>query len=150
MRQPIGDPEQPARSAANHDIGREFLWFTAVGFVGFAIDVAVFVLLNGGLAWPIGAARAVSASLSIATTWGLNRTITFAARRSPSWSAELARYATGQGAGLLVNLGTFTLALAVVPALRAVPVVALALGAAAALAFNFVTARTFAFRRRAR
>lgn len=130
-------------------VRREFLWFTAVGLIGFVVDAAVFLLLNHELAWPIGTARAVSASLSIVTTWSLNRRITFAARHSRAWRAELARYAIGQGAGLLVNLATFAAALATVPPLRSVPIVALALGAAAALAFNFLTARTFAFRRSA-
>jgi putative flippase GtrA len=40
----------------------------------------------------------------------------------------------------------FVLALWLVPALRETPVVALASGAATALIFNFVSARTLAFR----
>ena len=76
----------------------------------------------------------------------LNRHLTFTARRSRLWGAELARYAVGQGAGLLVNLGSFMLVLWLIPRLRSAPIVALGIGAGAALLFNFLSARTLAFR----
>lgn len=133
-------PADPAQ------LGREFVWFTAVGAIGFAIDAALFLLLNGGCGWPIAGARSTSASCAIATTWALNRRLTFTQRKSPSRSAELLRYALVQTAGLVVNFGVFGLALWLAPPLRSIPIVALALGAAAALAFNFVSARTLAFR----
>jgi putative flippase GtrA len=138
------------RGQQEAEIGREFPWFVAVGAIGFAIDAALFLLLNGGYSWPIAAARTLSASCSIATTWALNRRFTFAARRSRAWSAELARYFLVQASGLLVNLGVFAVALWLVPSLRAIPIIALGLGASAALLFNFVSARTVAFRADAR
>jgi putative flippase GtrA len=128
------------------EIGREFSWFTAVGGVGFAVDAALFLVLNGVFAWPVALARTVSASCSIATTWALNRRFTFAARQSSAWRGELARYTAVQTAGLVVNLGVFALCLWLVPPLREIPIVALACGAAAALLFNFLSARTLAFR----
>jgi putative flippase GtrA len=146
MLPPSDDPNRPTRNPADTEVRREFVQFAAIGVIGFALDTVVFMLLNDGHGWSISAARAVSASLSIAATWALNRRITFAARRSRLWGTELMRYAAGQGAGLLVNLGTFALALGVAPPLRSAPVIALAFGAAAALTFNFVTARRFAFR----
>lgn len=127
------------------DIGREFSWFAAAGAVGFAVDAALFLLLNSWYYWSITAARTLSASCAIITTWALNRRFTFAARRSRGLSAELARYALVQTAGLLVNLGAFALAIWLVPSLRAAPIIALSLGAAAALLFNFAAARTLAF-----
>jgi putative flippase GtrA len=48
--------------------------------------------------------------------------------------------------GLVVNVGTFALALWLVHPLRTVPIVALAMGSGAAMLFNFVTARRLAFR----
>jgi putative flippase GtrA len=138
------------RSPSHAAIGREFVWFMAIGVVGFLVDAALFASLNSGYEWSIGAARAVSASCSIVTTWALNRRFTFAARRSRLWRAELARYVVGQGAGLIVNLGTFALILRLAPSLRSAPIIALALGATAALLFNFLTARVLAFRPDAR
>ena len=128
------------------EVGREFVSFAAVGVVGLAADAALFLLLTGGYGWPIAAARSISAACSIATTWMLNRHLTFTTRRSRLWGVELARYAVGQGAGLLVNLGSFTLVLWLIPRLRAAPIVALGIGAGAALLFNFLSARTLAFR----
>ena len=127
-----------------HELSR----FTAVGAIGFLVDAGVFLLLHGRYGWVIAAARTVSASSSIGTTWALNRRFTFSARRSYDWRAELGRYTLVQVAGLLVNFGVFAMALWLVAPLRAVPVVALALGAATALAFNFLSARTLAFRGR--
>jgi putative flippase GtrA len=135
-----------AQRSAPAVVGRQFASFAAVGVLGFVMDAAVFLLLNGVSGWSIGAARTVSASCSIAATWWLNRRLTFADRRSRRWRAELFRYALGQGAGLLVNIGSFTLMLWLVSQVRAVPIVALAVGASAALLFNYLTARTVAFR----
>jgi putative flippase GtrA len=133
---------------AGADIRREFSRFSAAGAVGFAVDATLFFLLNGWYYWSIAAARMVSASSAIVTTWALNRRFTFAARRSRGLTAELARYTLVQTAGLLVNLGAFALAIWLVPSLRAAPIIALGLGAAAALLFNFAAARTLAFVRR--
>lgn len=150
MPLPSDDPRGAASTPTDQRVGREFAWFAAVGVVGFVVDAALFLLLNSGYAWSIGAARAASASCSIATTWALNRRITFATRRSRAWPLELARYAVSQGAGLAVNLGTFALVLGLVPSLRLLPIAPLAVGAAAALLFNFLTARTLVFGERPR
>jgi putative flippase GtrA len=134
-----------AASGAPAQLSREFAFFSVVGAGGFAIDASLFLLINSALGWPILAARAISASVSICTTWALNRRITFAHRRSRRRGAELVRYAIVQGAGLVVNFGVFASLIAVSPTLRAVPIAALALGAAAALIFNFLSARSLAF-----
>ena len=126
--------------------GREFWRFAAIGALGFVIDAALFMLLNDAYGWPIGSARALSTVCAITATWALNRRLTFAGRSSRLWAAELARYAFFQCAGLIVNVGTFALAMWVVQPLRAVPILALVLGSGAALLFNFATARTLAFR----
>jgi putative flippase GtrA len=131
---------------AHAELGRQFVWFAAIGVIGFLVDAVVFFTLNSNFGWSIGGARAISASCSIATTWALNRRFTFGAYRSKRWRAELVRYAVGQGAGLIVNLAAFALILLVAPPPRSTPIIALCLGAAAALLFNFLTARMFAFR----
>jgi putative flippase GtrA len=124
----------------------EFVLFATVGALGFGIDAALFLLLNGHYTWSIPAARLVSATCSIATTWALNRQLTFADRKSPQRGAELAQYTLVQAGGLAVNFGVFATSLLLFPPLRSVPIVALALGAAVALVFNFASARTLVFR----
>jgi putative flippase GtrA len=135
-------PDRPASGA----LARQFLSFTLVGLVGLAVDAGIFVWLTGTLLWSVALARALSGSGSIATTWALNRTLTFAERRSPRRGVELAGYVLVQLTGMTVNIGVFALCLWLVPRLRAAPVIALVIGCAAGFAFNFVALRTVVFR----
>jgi putative flippase GtrA len=134
---------RPSRQVAR--IGAQFASFSAVGAIGFLIDAGVFFALTALLSWSIPAARTISASASIVTTWAMNRATTFANSRSPRRGPELARYVFVQLAGLVVNFGVFALALWIAEPLRRTPIVALAMGSAAALAFNFVSARALVF-----
>jgi putative flippase GtrA len=127
-------------------LGREIAWFSAIGVIGFAVDATLFLVLNGAYAWSIAGARTFSASCSIVTTWSLNRRITFTHRKSSGRAGELLRYTLVQLFGLLVNISVFALTLWLIPPLRAAPILALGLGAAAAFVFNFVSARRLAFR----
>jgi putative flippase GtrA len=133
------------RANAAGIVTRQFLSFTTVGAVGFATDAGLFTLLiyHG---WSIAGARLVSASSAIVVTWWLNRAITFARFKSAAAATELLRYTGVQVGGLIVNLGAFALCLWVAQPLRAVPVIALAIGGAAALLFNFCAARQLAFK----
>lgn len=127
-------------------LAKQFTSFVAVGALGFLVDAGLFALLFTGGGWTILWARAVSATCAITATWALNRRVTFADRRSANRSAEYVRYVFGQAIGLTVNFGTFTLCL-LLPELQRTPIVALAIGSAAAMLFNFVLARTIAFRK---
>lgn len=128
-------------------LARQFTWFVGVGALGFLVDAVLFLVLTKACcSWPILWARAVSATCSITTTWALNRRVTFADRKSPDKAGEYLRYVVAQIVGLSVNLGIFSLCLLTEPRLKRFPIVALAIGAAAALVFNFVMARTMAFR----
>ena len=131
---------------ATGGLARQFASFGLVGAFGFAVDATLFLLLSGHFRWPIATARGSSALCAITATWALNRQLTFARRKSPRRSTEFLRYVLVQIGGLVVNLGVFAFALWVAPPLRSTPIVALALGAAAALLFNFASARTLAFR----
>ncbi|HEX7114784.1 MAG TPA: GtrA family protein [Steroidobacter sp.] len=127
---------------------RQFIRFAGVGALGFAIDAGIFLLLTAALAdWSIQSARATSIVCSITATWALNRRVTFAQRKSRHRAREYLRYLLVQLAGLVVNIGVFASALWIVPALRRIPVLALLAGAAAALGFNFLAARSLAFRK---
>ena len=131
-------------------VAAQFVQFAGVGAIGFAVDALIFVALTGWYAgWHPYAARAVSATCSISTTWALNRRVTFRAQKSPDARSEYVRYVLVQLVGLAVNLGVFAVGIALVPALRRLPILALLLGAGAALAVNFLTARNIAFRRNA-
>lgn len=90
--------------------------------------------------------RLISASIAITLTWYLNRRLVFRTQQSNAMGSEYGRYVVVQVIGLLVNLVVYFMALAILPVLRNVPVMAIALGAAAALLFNFLGARCWAFR----
>lgn len=130
-------------------LARQFVWFTLVGLLGLAVDAGLFLWLTESHLWSVTLARTGSASCSIATTWVLNRTLTFAEHRSARRGVEFARYALVQVGGLVVNIGVFAACLWLMPALRQTPIVALFFGCAAGFAFNFTAIRTLVFRRAA-
>lgn len=133
----------PRESAAT-----QFARFAGVGAIGFVVDAAIFIALTSGYTgWHPYAARAVSATCSITTTWALNRRITFREQKSPDARSEYVRYVLAQVFGLMLNLGVFAAGLAAVPFLRRMPLLALILGASVALAVNFLSAKYVAFRR---
>lgn len=122
-----------------------FVRFLAVGGCGFTIDVLSFQLIftvGGGLV----ASRLLSATIAITLTWYLNRRLVFQTHAVSAKGPEYARYLTVQLIGLAVNFGIYFTMLASFPELQSIPVFALAAGATAALAFNFVGARYWAFR----
>jgi len=127
-------------------LAKQFFSFTLVGLAGLAVDAGTFLVLTRGLSWSIALGRTVSVCCMVLTTWILNRAVTFAAHRSPRRGAEFVRYAAVQASGLVVNIGVFALCLWLIPALRAVALVPLVLGAAAGFAFNFTVLRTVVFR----
>jgi putative flippase GtrA len=124
---------------------RFLLRFIVVGAVGFGIDAGVMTLVLR-MGYDVVVARVVSFSMAVSATYFLNRAWTFSASKRPFTRAQYALYVTTQLVGALINLGTFFLAVSIVPALRESPVVALAIGAAVAMLFNFIVSRNFVFR----
>lgn len=122
--------------------------FLPVGGAGFLVDAGVFQLLftlgHGAMV-----ARVVSTVFAVTVTWYLNRNLVFKTRIVNRSAPEFARYVVVQAAGLAVNLGVFVALLATIEALQRVPIVALCGGAAAAITFNFLGARYWAFRHEA-
>lgn len=126
-------------------VGTQFRRFVSVGGLGFLLDLGVFQ----GLVWlglePIPA-RLVSASMAITLTWILNRHLVFYTSSQIGRGAEYVRYVVVQGVGLSINLGVFLLLISSSELAGRVPVLALIGGAAAAIVFNYLGARWWAFR----
>lgn len=123
----------------------ELARFAVVGAVGFCVDAGIMQLLFSAAGWSPFLARAVSFPAALAATFALNRAWTFRALRLPLAHAYGA-YGAIQVIGAVINLSVFSLCLLLVPALRAWPVVALALGAGVSLLFNFYATRSLVFR----
>ena len=124
---------------------RQLPGFAAVGAIGFVVDAAILTLLMQGAGLDPFGARAVSFSAAVTTTWYLNRRFVFGRAEVPMTRREYLSYVVVQVIGAAINLLVFGVAITRFEALRSVPVVPLALGAALALAFNFVATSRFVF-----
>lgn len=130
----------------------QLLRFAVIGVVGLLVDVAVLycALALGSGPHP---GRAVSFLAAVLVTWRLNRRYTFApaTRSGPaaplvsSWT-EWWRYLGAMTGGALLNLGTYTLALALLAPAPWLPALGVAMGSLAGMALNFATAKFFVFK----
>jgi len=126
-------------------LSRQLLRFGAVGLAG--------LLVNGGLvaalAGPAGPVRAQLAAFPAAAslTWWLNRRYTFGASRRP-WHQEWLRYLGANGLGWLANNGAYFWLVLAAPGGHRHPVLAVAAGSVAGMAFNFTGSKWLVFGRR--
>ena len=121
----------------------QLLRFAVVGVLGLLADVAV---LYGALALGAGpyAGRALSFLAAAHVTWRLNRRYTFTPTGAP-WR-EWWRYLAAMGGGAVLNLGTYTLALSLLPAAPWAPAAAVAAGSLAGMTLNFASAKLLIFK----
>jgi len=122
----------------------------AVGLVGFAIEGFILTALVQYGEWSPYSGRLVSFTTASFATWVLNRRFTFSAASASSLrsrASEYSRYIVVQVGGAASNLAVFVAVVWVRPELAAVPVVPLAIGAAAGLVVNFSGSKLWVFRR---
>ena len=124
-----------------------FLAFAVVGTGGFVVDAGVLQLLISYARLGPYAARAGSFLAAVTFTWAANRAYTFRdAEHAGPAGAQWARYLLVNAVGGAVNLGVYGLLVACVAAFAAAPVLAVAAGSLAGLAFNFTLSRALVFR----
>lgn len=123
------------------------LRFGAVGVAGFVVDASV--LLAVLTFTPIGpyAGRVISFLCAATVTWALNRRFTFTGARIAPAGSQWIRFVAVNAIGGAVNYGVYALCIARLGAEPPFPVLAVALGSIAGLAFNFTLSRTFVFTR---
>jgi putative flippase GtrA len=124
-----------------------FLRYGMVGAAGFAIDG---LILHGGVRAGLNyfTARLVSFSIAVVCTWLLNRSFTFRTPSAHGKAKEAALYVAVQCAGGAANIGVYTAAVMLVPALKDWLLVPLAMGSAAGLCLTYLGAKHLAFRER--
>ena len=122
-----------------------FPGFVVVGAIGFLVDASVLTALMNGLDLGAYAARAISFTIAVTVTWYLNRRWVFDRGAVPMSRREYSSYVLVQIIGAIINLGIFVLVIQLVPTLTQIPVIPLAIGAGAALLFNFAAASRFVF-----
>jgi len=126
-------------------IGRQFITFAVVGTVGMCVDLGVLYLLAPHLGWYV--ARVLSFIAAATTTWALNRSFTFATRRSGvSLVREYAHYLVTMLAGAAINYTVYAATLHWVGDSIFTPALGVALGSVAGLLVNFSSARQLVFK----
>lgn len=120
--------------------------FAVSGVLGLAVDTATLyglMALGLGFAW----ARVVSFLAAATFTWAFNRRLTFATQQAqaPSWG-EWLRYLAAMAVGGAVNYAVSLASYHGFEVVQAYPVLALALGSAAGMVLNFLSARQLVFR----
>lgn len=122
------------------------LRFALVGVVGFAVDGGLLqgLTLAG---WGPLEARLVSFPAAVLCTWWLNRAITFRGSDHGPLLASLLRYIGVSVVGTGVNFAVYAGLVLGSATMAATPVVPFAIASVAALAFNYLGSKHFAFRR---
>ena len=118
---------------------RQYGFFAVAGATGFVVDAAI---LSVGLAFgmPPWAARVPSFLAAVATTWIINRSLTFRTAQRPSWR-EFLRYLAAMSFGLAVNYTVFLLVIWASDIASAWPILALVPATLAGMVLNFITSR---------
>ncbi|WP_295999825.1 GtrA family protein [Rugamonas sp.] len=121
----------------------QLLRFGITGVVGLAADVAV---LYAALALGAGpyAGRLLSFLAAVCVTWRINRRYTFTPSGS-QWT-EWWRYLAAMTGGAVLNLGAYTLTLALLPPAPWLPALGVAVGSLSGMLLNFIGAKWFVFK----
>jgi putative flippase GtrA len=122
--------------------------FAVVGAVGFVVDAGLMHCLFSYVGWSPFVARSVSFPVALTTTFLLNRHWSFQGFRA-SASRAYATYAAIQIVGALLNLLIFSVCLLLAPPFYERPVIALAIGSAVAMLFNYHAGARLVFQARA-
>ena len=124
----------------------QFFRFCIVGTVGFVIDAgSLWVLIDFaglGLLW----GRVLSYLIAATVTWILHRHFTFPQGRNAPHGSQWVRFVAVNGAGAGINYGIYAVLVLNIGLFAHWPVLAVAAGSVAALAFNFLASRRFVFR----
>jgi putative flippase GtrA len=124
---------------------RKLPGFVVVGAVGFLIDAGILTLLITGFGLDHYSARAISFTVAVTFTWFMNRRWVFEKSTASMSVREYYSYLFVQAVGALINLTVFVAVIEIVPKLTNIPVIPLAVGASAALLFNFRASSRFVF-----
>jgi putative flippase GtrA len=124
---------------------RKLPGFVVVGAIGFLIDAGILTLLMTGFGLDHYSARALSFTVAVTFTWYMNRRWVFEKSTASMSGREYSSYLVVQVIGALINLSVFVAVIEFVPRLANMPVIPLAVGAIAALLFNFNASSRFVF-----
>ena len=145
MRGYVSEKPPVGESSLRESTG-QFLRFAVVGVLAFLVDASV---LQAALALGLDpySGRVASYLCAATAAWAMNRRYTFRVPEREGLAGEWLAYLAANAIGGLVNYGTYVLALWLSGAVRTWPVLGVAAGSVAGLAFNFVVNKYWVFRR---
>jgi putative flippase GtrA len=114
---------------------KRFLRFVLAGGIGFIVDAGVLALLLAVTPLDPFSARLLSIAVALATTWMLNRHITFGPSGRPP-AVEGARYGGVGAATSIVNYLVYSALLVAFPSMP--PLAALVVASAVAMALSYL------------
>jgi putative flippase GtrA len=134
----------PLRAVHRETLG-QFLRFSAIGTAGVVVDAGVLHVAMHGAGLDHYSGRVVSWLAAATFTWAMNRWFTFSDGRPPlrQWATFLAANSVGG----VVNYAVYAALVAFSPLVSAYPVIGVAGGSIAGLAFNFSASKWVVFRK---
>ena len=128
-------------------VGRsELLRFAIVGGVGFLVDAGVLMALVRGASLDPYSGRVISFVAAATTTWWLNRIFTFTDAAAHPIARQWASFLAVSIGGALINYGVYVATLQLWPLAKLWPVIGVAFGSLAGMAFNFPASKLLVFR----
>ncbi len=123
----------------------EFLRFAAVGVVGLLADMAALTIALQALHLDVYSGRVFSYLIAATTTWALNRRFTF--KSTDPAPAQWAKFLGANALGGAVNYGVYAAIVTFSARGAAWPVLGVAAGSVAGLAFNFSVSKVWVFKK---
>ena len=127
----------------------QFAKFCVVGTIGFVADAGMLYLLMSMAGLDPYTGRLFSFLFAATVTWTLNRNYTFRSSAPTPRARQWARFVTANAVGGVLNYGVYSVLILSGGWFLEAPVLAVAVGSIAGLAFNFTASRKFVFKLRA-
>ena len=127
-------------------INNQFLRFALVGTAGFLVDWGLLTLALDGLGLGYYVGRVFSFMGAVTFTWAANRHFTFPGAASAPALAQWRLFISVNFIGWLVNYGVYAGLVAGFTLVQDWPVIGVAAGSLAGLAFNFTGSKKVVFK----
>ncbi len=127
----------------------QFAKFCVVRVIGFVADAGTLYLLMSMAGLDPYTGRIFSFLFAATVTWTLNRNYTFRSCVPAPRTRQWARFVTANAVGGALNYGVYSALILSGGWFIKAPVLAVAVGSIAGLAFNFTASRKFVFKLRA-
>jgi len=124
----------------------QFLRFALVGIAGLVVDTATLYAVVYGLGFGLYAGRLISYLVAATFTWAANRRFTFTQADPAPAIVQWLKFLAANAIGAVVNYGTYAALITWVPLVHAYPVIGVAAGSIAGLAFNFTASKRWVFK----